>query len=324
MASDALLAALDTRDIPQIQKAMADFADTVQGVQLQSIAFELLGRVHSAKEAELERLIQEMRQLATRRRTSLPIDLRKDLEFERRRAGLRAVEPAARSTLPVNQQAEDRRAKLRAVPGAAQEASSEAAANDGPQLVRRSSKRVAELPPMEYFKKRRSSTDGLTGALAGLDAGLDRQAGEEKEEAEEAEDADEAEADPLADGKRWRGKPGKPGATRKPAAVERSEADDDAAAAAGPLADGARWRGKPGKPGSTRKPGAGAVDRMEVGDDDDDPLADGARWRGKPNRPGATRKPAAPPDMAALDTLEDGARWRDAPGKPRTTRKPGV
>ena len=42
---------------------------------------------------------------------------------------------------------------------------------DEPSMTkRRSSKRIAEGPPVEYFKKRQSSTDGLTGAMAGLDA----------------------------------------------------------------------------------------------------------------------------------------------------------
>ena len=41
----ALLAALDTREVKGIQDAMARYADAVQGVQLQSVAFELVARV---------------------------------------------------------------------------------------------------------------------------------------------------------------------------------------------------------------------------------------------------------------------------------------
>ena len=41
----ALLAALDTREVKGIQAAMARYADAVQGVQLQSVAFELVARV---------------------------------------------------------------------------------------------------------------------------------------------------------------------------------------------------------------------------------------------------------------------------------------
>tara|TARA_B100000795_G_scaffold238168_1_gene199124 strand:- start:349 stop:855 length:507 start_codon:yes stop_codon:yes gene_type:complete len=44
-ASQALLAALDTRDVPTIRTLLAAYADSVQGVQLQSSAFELLTRV---------------------------------------------------------------------------------------------------------------------------------------------------------------------------------------------------------------------------------------------------------------------------------------
>ena len=65
-AQQALLSALDTSDIPTIRKAMAGYADSVQGVQLQSAAFELLNRVENAKKEELATLISEMRILATR------------------------------------------------------------------------------------------------------------------------------------------------------------------------------------------------------------------------------------------------------------------
>ena len=64
-AHDDLLAALDTRDVQTIQAAMASYADAVQGVQLQSAAFELVARVNEAKGAEIDTLIAEMRQLAS-------------------------------------------------------------------------------------------------------------------------------------------------------------------------------------------------------------------------------------------------------------------
>ena len=67
-ASQALLSALDTRDVPTIRKLLAAYADSVQGVQLQSSAFELLTRVGAAKEAELDALIARMRALAAVRR----------------------------------------------------------------------------------------------------------------------------------------------------------------------------------------------------------------------------------------------------------------
>lgn len=65
-AHDNLLAALDTRDVKTIQEAMASYADAVQGVQLQSAAFELVAKVNEAKEAEMDALIAEMRQLASK------------------------------------------------------------------------------------------------------------------------------------------------------------------------------------------------------------------------------------------------------------------
>ena len=61
----ALLAALDTRNIATIQSAMANYADAIQGVALQSAAFELVARMNEAKENEIDSLIAEMRQLAT-------------------------------------------------------------------------------------------------------------------------------------------------------------------------------------------------------------------------------------------------------------------
>ena len=80
----ALLAALDTREVKGIQDAMARYADAVQGVQLQSVAFELVARVReiesrsqhrsgagrgvaarAAEAAEIENLICEMRELAS-------------------------------------------------------------------------------------------------------------------------------------------------------------------------------------------------------------------------------------------------------------------
>ena len=67
-ASQALLAALDTRDVPSIRTLLAAYAESVQGVQLQSSAFELLARVGAAKEAELDTLISRMRALAAERR----------------------------------------------------------------------------------------------------------------------------------------------------------------------------------------------------------------------------------------------------------------
>ena len=66
-ANTALLAALDSREIPNIRKAMTDYADKVQGVRLQSAAFELLSRVNKANDEELDKLIAEMHQLATTR-----------------------------------------------------------------------------------------------------------------------------------------------------------------------------------------------------------------------------------------------------------------
>ena len=63
----ALLAALDSRQIPTIRKAMKDYADKVQGVRLQSAAFELLSRVSKANDEELNTLIAEMHLLATTR-----------------------------------------------------------------------------------------------------------------------------------------------------------------------------------------------------------------------------------------------------------------
>eukprot|EP00320_Phaeocystis_rex_P019797 CAMPEP_0119071200 /NCGR_PEP_ID=MMETSP1178-20130426/48513_1 /TAXON_ID=33656 /ORGANISM="unid sp, Strain CCMP2000" /LENGTH=177 /DNA_ID=CAMNT_0007053105 /DNA_START=20 /DNA_END=553 /DNA_ORIENTATION=- len=43
-----------------------------------------------------------------------------------------------------------------------------------PELVKkRSSARIAATTPFEYFKKRKSSTDGLTGAMSGLETGGD-------------------------------------------------------------------------------------------------------------------------------------------------------
>ena len=65
-----LLAALEARGISRIQAAMAGYADSVQGVQLQAAAFELLARVTHIKEVELDTLIAEMRVLATRRRAT--------------------------------------------------------------------------------------------------------------------------------------------------------------------------------------------------------------------------------------------------------------
>ena len=70
-AHDALLAALDTRDVQTIQEAMASYADAVQGVQLQSAAFELVARVNEAKGAEIDTLIAEMRQLASKNPASM-------------------------------------------------------------------------------------------------------------------------------------------------------------------------------------------------------------------------------------------------------------
>eukprot|EP00908_Phaeocystis_cordata_P026424 Transcript_8907.p1 GENE.Transcript_8907~~Transcript_8907.p1 ORF type:complete len:518 (-),score=191.28 Transcript_8907:111-1664(-) len=70
--SQALLAALDTRDIATIQSAMANYADAVQGVALQSAAFELVARMNEAKENEIDSLIAEMRQLATPGRPGSP------------------------------------------------------------------------------------------------------------------------------------------------------------------------------------------------------------------------------------------------------------
>lgn len=66
-ANKALLAALDSRQIPTIRKAMKDYADKVQGVRLQSAAFELLSRVSKANDEELNQLIAEMHLLATTR-----------------------------------------------------------------------------------------------------------------------------------------------------------------------------------------------------------------------------------------------------------------
>lgn len=66
-ANTALLAALASREIPTIQKAMTDYADKVQGVRLQSAAFELLSRVNKANDEELDKLIAEMHRLATTR-----------------------------------------------------------------------------------------------------------------------------------------------------------------------------------------------------------------------------------------------------------------
>ena len=66
-ANKALLAALDSRQIPTIRKAMKDYADKVQGVRLQSTAFELLSRVSKANDEELNQLIAEMHLLATTR-----------------------------------------------------------------------------------------------------------------------------------------------------------------------------------------------------------------------------------------------------------------
>lgn len=71
VARAELLNALEARDIPSIQAAMSGYADAVQGVQLQTAAFELLSRVNMAKEVELDTLIVEMRKLATRRRASI-------------------------------------------------------------------------------------------------------------------------------------------------------------------------------------------------------------------------------------------------------------
>ena len=70
-AHDALLAALDTRDVQTIQEAMASYADAVQGVQLQSAAFELVARVNEANAAEIDTLIAEMRQLASKNPASM-------------------------------------------------------------------------------------------------------------------------------------------------------------------------------------------------------------------------------------------------------------
>ena len=70
-AYDNLLAALDTRDVKNIQEAMASYADAVQGVQLQSAAFELVAKVNEAKEAEMDALIAEMRQLASKNPASM-------------------------------------------------------------------------------------------------------------------------------------------------------------------------------------------------------------------------------------------------------------
>ena len=70
-ARDALLAALDTRDVQTIQEAMASYADAVQGVQLQSAAFELVARVNEANAAEIDTLIAEMRQLASKNPASM-------------------------------------------------------------------------------------------------------------------------------------------------------------------------------------------------------------------------------------------------------------
>ena len=64
-ASHGLLTALDTRDIDTIRSAMAEYADTVQGVALQSAAFELVARMEAAKETEMDNLIAEMRKLAS-------------------------------------------------------------------------------------------------------------------------------------------------------------------------------------------------------------------------------------------------------------------
>ena len=65
-ASQALLAALDTRDVPSIRTLLAAYAESVQGVQLQSSAFELLARVGAAKEAELTLTLTLTRRSSTR------------------------------------------------------------------------------------------------------------------------------------------------------------------------------------------------------------------------------------------------------------------
>lgn len=66
-ATKALLAALDSRAIPTIRKAMQEYADKVEGVRLQSAAFELLSRVSKANDEELDKLIADMHLLATTR-----------------------------------------------------------------------------------------------------------------------------------------------------------------------------------------------------------------------------------------------------------------
>ena len=50
---------------------MASYADAVQGVQLQSAAFELVARVNEANAAEIDTLIAEMRQLASKNPASM-------------------------------------------------------------------------------------------------------------------------------------------------------------------------------------------------------------------------------------------------------------
>ena len=346
-ASQGLLAALETRNIPTIRDAMAGYADAVQGVQLQSAAFELLTRVNKAKDAELDKLITEMRTLATQRRAlpkglmsqlqerrgslrsaakpkaseqaewevekgrknlrkvaakrpALPVDLKKDLEVQRARANLRHVgeqerkqiagmelDPAAKAgaaraaaagAASAGKASEAARAAAEAQEAAAKVSAAKAAAAaedaemaDAPQLSkRRSSKKAVQQPPLS---KRQSSTGGLTGAMASLrtsrrGSAESLVAADEDAEMEEDEGDEEEEegADPLADGKRWRRKPGKPGATRK---------------ARGAAASGV----------------ANPLDDLE----DANPLEDGKRWRDKPSRPGATRKPKPKPDAQAKE-----------------------
>ena len=348
-ASQGLLAALETRNIPTIRDAMAGYADAVQGVQLQSAAFELLTRVNKAKDAELDKLITEMRTLATQRRAlpkglmaqlqerrgslrsaakpkaseqaewevekgrknlrkvaakrpALPVDLKKDLEVQRARANLRHVgeqerkqiagmelDPAAKAgaaraaaagAASAGKASEAARAAAEAEEAAAKVSAAKAAAAaedaemaDAPQLSkRRSSKKAVQQPPLS---KRQSSTGGLTGAMASLRTSrrgsaeslvaADEDAEMEEDEGEGDEEEEEG-ADPLADGKRWRSKPGKPGATRK---------------ARGAAASGV----------------ANPLDDLE----DANPLEDGKRWRDKPSRPGATRKPKPKPDAQAKE-----------------------
>ena len=147
----------------------------------------------------------------------------------------------------------------------------EAAAAAAPEPLKKRKSSSGPAP----LSKRQSSTGGLTGAMASLRTSrrgsaeslvaADEDAEMEEDEGEGDEEEEEG-ADPLADGKRWRSKPGKPGATRK---------------ARGAAASGV----------------ANPLDDLE----DANPLEDGKRWRDKPSRPGATRKPKPKPDAQAKE-----------------------